>query len=87
MLTASDVPWDAADAATPIIRLAVDTMASSDPSTAARNQLARPLRWLSPCDGNDRRFTPRFMMRDILRMRSMRKSSASAPIGATPPRY
>src|SRR5271165_4022430 len=31
-------------AATPIIRLAVETMASSEPSTAARNHLPRPLR-------------------------------------------
>ena len=36
--------FDAEDAATPIMRLAVDTIASSDPSTAARNQPARPLR-------------------------------------------
>ena len=40
-------PFDAEAAATPIIRLAVDTIASSDPSTAARNQPARPLRCLS----------------------------------------
>jgi hypothetical protein len=31
------------------MRLAVDTIASSDPSTAARNQPARPLRWASRC--------------------------------------
>ena len=42
--------FDADDAATPIIRLAVDTMASLDPSTAARSQPARPLRWISPCN-------------------------------------
>src|SRR5579863_10035588 len=41
-------PVDAEDAATPIIRLAVETMASSDPSTAARNHPARPLRCRSP---------------------------------------
>ena len=36
--------FGAEEAATPIMRLAVDTIASSDPSTAARNQTARPLR-------------------------------------------
>src|SRR4029453_10449977 len=35
---------DAAAAATPITRLAMDTMPSSAPSTAARSQPARPLR-------------------------------------------
>jgi hypothetical protein len=39
--------FDADDAATPIIRLAVQTMASSDPSTAAHNQPERPLRCFS----------------------------------------
>jgi hypothetical protein len=39
--------WEAEEAATPIIRLAVETMASSDPSTAARNQPTRPLRCFS----------------------------------------
>ena len=41
--------FDAEAAATPIIRLAVETMASSDPSTAARNHPARPLRCISIC--------------------------------------
>ena len=41
--------FGAADAATPIIKLAVDTMASSEPSTAARNHPARPVRCASPC--------------------------------------
>jgi hypothetical protein len=40
---------EADDAATPIIRDAVETIASSDPSTAARNQPARALRWDSRC--------------------------------------
>ena len=44
--------FEAADAAMPIIRLAVDTMASSAPSTAARSQRARPLRCTSPCREN-----------------------------------
>src|SRR5690349_24452218 len=39
----------AEDAATPIIRLAVDTMASLEPSTAARSQPERPMRWVSRC--------------------------------------
>ena len=37
-------PFGAADAATPIIKLAVETIASSAPSTAARSQPVRPLR-------------------------------------------
>jgi hypothetical protein len=45
MRTAS---FDAADAATPIIRLAVETTPSSAPKTAARSQAARPLRCGSP---------------------------------------
>src|SRR4051812_41745610 len=43
-------PFDADEAATPIMRLAVDTIASSAPSTAARNHPARSLRCTSPCD-------------------------------------
>jgi hypothetical protein len=39
--------FDVDAAATPIMRLAVETMASSDPSTAARNHPARPLRCIS----------------------------------------
>jgi hypothetical protein len=39
--------FDAEAAATPIMRLAVETMASSDPRTAARNHPARPLRCTS----------------------------------------
>jgi hypothetical protein len=39
--------FEAEDAATPSRRLAVDTMASSDPSTAARSHPARPLRCAS----------------------------------------
>jgi hypothetical protein len=39
---------EAEDAKTPIMRLAVDTIASSDPSTAARNHPARPLWCFSP---------------------------------------
>jgi len=42
-----DGSFGAEDAATPIIRLAVETMASSDPRTAARSHPARPLRWHS----------------------------------------
>src|SRR5271157_3222630 len=42
-------PFEAEEAATPIMRLAVDTIASSDPSTAARNQSERPLLCISPC--------------------------------------
>src|SRR5450432_4817287 len=42
--------FDADDAATPIIKLAVETIASSAPSTAARSQPARPLRCTSPSD-------------------------------------
>ena len=38
---------DAPDAATPSTRLAVDTMPSLAPSTAARSQLERWLRWTS----------------------------------------
>src|ERR1051325_5214372 len=41
---------EAEDAATPIMRLAVDTIASSDPSNAARSHPARTLRCLSRCD-------------------------------------
>lgn len=40
---------EADEAATPIIKLEVETIASSDPSTAARNQAARPLLWVSRC--------------------------------------
>jgi hypothetical protein len=40
-------PCDAEDAATPIMRLAVDTIGSSEPSTAARNQPTRPLQCIS----------------------------------------
>jgi hypothetical protein len=39
---------DEDDAATPIIRLEVETIASSAPRTAALNQPARPLLCLSP---------------------------------------
>jgi len=50
---------DADDAATPIMRLAVDTIASSDPSTAARSHPARPLRCASLCLCRlDMRFNP-----------------------------
>src|SRR5580700_12133306 len=45
---------DAADAAMPIIRLEVDTMASSAPRTAARNHLPRTVRCGSPCEPGDR---------------------------------
>src|ERR1700730_14172794 len=38
---------DAEEAATPIMRLETDTIASSDPSTAARSHPARPLRCVS----------------------------------------
>jgi hypothetical protein len=41
--------FDAADAVTPIIKLAVDTIASSDPSTAARSHPPRSLRCVSRC--------------------------------------
>ena len=44
----------AADAATPIIRLAVDRIPSSAPSTAARNQPVRSLRCSSRCARRDR---------------------------------
>src|SRR5271169_3577766 len=47
--------FDAEAAATPIIRLAVDTIASSEPSTAARSHPERPLRCASDC-----RIGPRF---------------------------
>src|SRR5512132_3588713 len=40
---------DADDAATPITRLAVDTIPSSAPRTAARSQPARRLRWPPTC--------------------------------------
>src|SRR5664279_5373757 len=43
-------PWEAEDTRTPIMRLAVDTMASFDPSTAARNQPVRPLWCFSPSE-------------------------------------
>jgi len=36
--------FEADDAATPIMRLAVDTIASSAPSTAARSHAVRPVR-------------------------------------------
>src|SRR5471032_1115850 len=50
------VPLVADDAATPIIKLAVETIASSEPSTAARSQPARPLLCTSsPCCGDDNR--------------------------------
>src|SRR6185295_12771810 len=39
--------FEAEDAATPIIRLEIETIASSEPSTAARNHPARPLRCIS----------------------------------------
>jgi hypothetical protein len=39
--------FEAEAAATPIIRLAVETMASFDPSTAARSHPMRPLRCIS----------------------------------------
>jgi hypothetical protein len=38
------VGFEAEDAATPIMMLAVDRIASFDPSTAARNHPTRPLR-------------------------------------------
>ena len=41
--------FDAEDAATPIMRLAVETIASSEPRTAARNHPIRALRCVSPC--------------------------------------
>jgi hypothetical protein len=47
---------EAEEAKTPIMRLAVDTIASSDPSTAARNHPARPLWCFSPWDWNVRFF-------------------------------
>src|ERR1700730_11533752 len=47
--------FDAEAAATPIMRLAVDTIASSEPSTAARSHPERLLRCASPC-----RIGPRF---------------------------
>src|SRR5271166_5418485 len=40
--------FDAEAAATPIMRLAVDTIASSEPSTAARSHPERPLRCACP---------------------------------------
>jgi hypothetical protein len=40
---------DAADAPTPIIKLAVEMMASLEPSTAARSQPTRPELWCSRC--------------------------------------
>src|ERR1035437_1840497 len=49
------VCFDAEAAATPIMRLAVDTIASSEPSTAARSHLERLLRCASRC-----RIGPRF---------------------------
>src|SRR6478672_8023239 len=45
---------DAPDAATPNTRLAVDRMPSLAPSTAARNQLDRWLRWTSGRDSDPR---------------------------------
>src|SRR5271167_954250 len=47
--------FEAEEAATPIMRLAVDTIASSEPSTAARSHPERPLRCASRC-----RLGPRF---------------------------
>ncbi len=47
--------FDAGAAATPIMRLAVDTIASSEPSTAARSHLERSPRCASRC-----RIGPRF---------------------------
>src|SRR6202047_5681226 len=47
--------FDAEAAATPIMRLAVDTIASFEPSTAARSHPERPLRCASRC-----RIGPRF---------------------------
>ena len=44
---------DAPDAATPSTRLAVDRMPSLAPSTAARSQLERWLRWTSGVDDAD----------------------------------
>ena len=49
-------PLSAEDAATPIMRLAVETMESSDPSTKARNHAARPLLCTSPWGTNHLRF-------------------------------
>src|SRR5512134_2881194 len=45
----STSPRDAAAAATPSTRLAVETIPSFAPSTAARSQPTRELRWLSRC--------------------------------------
>src|SRR5512142_2733095 len=46
--------WVASAAATPMIRLAVDTMPSFAPSTAARSQPMRPERWTSTWRGGMR---------------------------------
>src|SRR5450631_4561428 len=68
-------PWEAEDARTPIMRLAVDTMASFDPSTAARNQPARPLWCFSPswrlC-----RFAPWFDIADAVLCTRLHLSTA-----------
>jgi len=45
----STAGFDAEAAATPIMRLAVDTIASSEPSTAARSHAERLLRCDSGC--------------------------------------
>ena len=44
------VPWREKAQTLKSIKLEVDTMASFDPSTAARSQLVRPLRWDSRCE-------------------------------------
>src|SRR5512143_88617 len=49
----------ASAAATPMIRLAVDTMPSFAPSTAARSQPIRPERWISRWRGGMRRVVRR----------------------------
>ena len=48
----------ASDAATPTIRLAVETMASFDPSTAARSHPVLPTRWVSECGLSSRCHEP-----------------------------
>ncbi len=51
MPAVTTAPRSAPDAATPRMRLAVETRPSVAPSTAARNQLVRPVACCSRCDG------------------------------------